>query len=286
MSTAVQPRASVISVEDVQSRADTRRLPINRVGIKDISHPVKVRDRSTGGEQHTVATFNMYVNLPHNFKGTHMSRFVEVLHREREISVDSFQQMLTEMTTRLNAEAGHIEMSFPYFVMKRAPVTGVESFMDYRASLIGEICHGEARLWIKVVVPVTSLCPCSKNISDYGAHNQRSHVSIRARLREHMWLEELIDIAESEASCELWGILKRPDEKYVTERAYDNPKFVEDIVRDVALRLNQEPRVAAYVIESENFESIHNHNAYALIERDKDRPGDAATAEHTAFESQ
>jgi GTP cyclohydrolase I len=276
MSTVVKQRgAAVISVEDVQARADTRRLPINRVGIKDIRHPVRVKDRSTG-EQHTVATFNMYVNLPHNFKGTHMSRFVEILHREREISVDSFQQMLSEMTSRLNAEAGHIEMSFPYFVMKRAPVTGVESFMDYQASLIGEIRHGTPSLWIKVVVPVTSLCPCSKNISDYGAHNQRSHVTIRTRLREHMWLEELIDIAEGAGSCELWGILKRPDEKYVTERAYDNPKFVEDIVRDVALRLNEEPRVAAYVIESENFESIHNHNAYALIERDKDLPADAA----------
>jgi GTP cyclohydrolase I len=271
MSTAVQPRgATVISVEDVQSRADTRRLPINQVGIKDIRHPVKVKDRSAG-EQHTIATFNMYVNLPHNFKGTHMSRFVEILHREREISVDSFQQMLGEMTTRLNAEAGRIEMTFPYFVMKRAPVSGVESFMDYQASLIGEIQDGKSCLWIKVVVPVTSLCPCSKKISDRGAHNQRSHVSIRTRLREHMWIEELIDMAESEASCELWGILKRPDEKYVTERAYDNPKFVEDIVRDVALRLNDEARVAAYVVESENFESIHNHNAYALIERDKDR---------------
>jgi GTP cyclohydrolase I len=280
MSTALHARgATVISVEDVQSRADTRRLPINKVGIKDIRHPVKVKDRSAG-EQHTVATFNMYVNLPHNFKGTHMSRFVEILHREREISVDSFQQMLSEMTTRLDAEAGHIEMSFPYFVMKRAPVTGVESFMDYQASLIGEISHGDVRLCTKVVVPVTSLCPCSKRISDRGAHNQRSHVSIRTRLREHMWLEELIDIAESEASCELWGILKRPDEKYVTERAYDNPKFVEDIVRDIALRLNQESRVAAYVVESENFESIHNHNAYAMIERDKDR--EPAGAVHTA----
>ena len=282
MSTVVQPRATnVVSVEDVQSRADTRRIPIDRVGIKDIRHPVKVKDRSAG-EQHTIATFNMYVNLPHNFKGTHMSRFVEILHREREISVDSFQQMLSEMTQRLNAEAGHIEMSFPYFVMKRAPVTGVESFMDYQASLIGEIDHGEAGMCIKVVVPVTSLCPCSKKISDRGAHNQRSHMSIRVRLREHMWIEELIDMAESEASCELWGILKRPDEKYVTERAYDNPKFVEDMVRDVAMRLNGDQRVKAYVVESENFESIHNHSAYALIERDKDRGPEGASAENRA----
>jgi len=270
MHIAAQPRPkNVISVEDVQSRADTRRIPINRVGIKDIRHPVKVKDRSTG-EQHTVATFNMYVNLPHDFKGTHMSRFVEILHREREISVDSFQQMLSEMTTRLDAQAGHIEMSFPYFVMKRAPVSGVESFMDYQAYLIGEISHGETRMWIKVVVPVTSLCPCSKKISDYGAHNQRSHITVTAKLNEHMWLEELIEVAEANASCEVYGILKRPDEKFVTERAYDNPKFVEDTVRDVAVALNDDRRVRAYMVESENFESIHNHSAYAMIEHDKE----------------
>ncbi len=270
MNIALQARPpKVATVEDVQSRADTRQIPINRVGIKDVRHPVRVKDRSAG-EQHTVATFNMYVNLPHDFKGTHMSRFVEVLHHEREISVESFRVMLSEMTTRLDAVAGHIDMNFPYFVMKRAPISGVESFMDYQASLVGEICHGEAVMWIKVVVPVTSLCPCSKRISERGAHNQRSHVTIKARLRDHMWIEELIDIAESEASCELYGILKRPDEKYVTERAYDNPKFVEDMVRDVAARLNSEPRIAAYVVESENFESIHNHSAYALIERNKE----------------
>jgi GTP cyclohydrolase I len=269
MSTALAEKPKVVLVEDVQNRADTRQIPINRVGVKDINHPVRLKDRSAG-EQHTVANFNMYVNLPHNFKGTHMSRFVEILHREREISVESFGAMLAEMTDRLEAEAGHIEMSFPFFVLKRAPVSGVESYMDYRATLIGEIRGGKVEMWVKVVVPVTSLCPCSKKISDYGAHNQRSHVTIKAKLREHMWIEELIDVAEQEASCELWGILKRPDEKYVTERAYDNPKFVEDMVRDVAVRMNDEPRIAAYVVESENFESIHNHSAYALIERDKD----------------
>jgi len=261
--------ATLAEVEDVQGRADTRRLPINRVGIKDIRHPVRVKDRSAG-EQHTIATFNMYVSLPHNFKGTHMSRFVEILHTEREISVESFRAMLGTMTERLEADTGHIEMSFPFFVMKRAPVSGVESLMDYHASLIGERRGGQTDMWVKVVVPVTSLCPCSKRISSYGAHNQRSHVTIKARLRHHMWIEELIEIAESEASCELYGILKRPDEKFVTERAYDNPKFVEDMVRDVAARLNADERIAAYVVESENFESIHNHSAYALIERDKD----------------
>jgi GTP cyclohydrolase IB len=265
-------RTTLDEVEDVQGRTDTRRLRINRVGIKDISHPVRVKDRATG-EQHTIATFNMYVSLPHNFKGTHMSRFVEILHTEREISVESFRAMLETMTERLEADAGHIEMSFPFFVMKRAPISGVESLMDYRASLIGERRGGQTVMWVKVVVPVTSLCPCSKGISDYGAHNQRSHVTISARLRKHIWIEELIDIAESEASCELYGILKRPDEKHVTERAYDNPKFVEDMVRDVATRLNADERIGAYVVESENFESIHNHSAYALIERDKDDAG-------------
>jgi GTP cyclohydrolase I len=267
----LKPRRPTSSseVEDVQGHADTRRIPINRVGIKDIAHPVKVKDRSEG-EQHTIATFNMYVNLPHNFKGTHMSRFVEILHGEREISVESFRAMLEKMTHRLEADAGHIEMTFPFFVMKKAPVSGVESLMDYKASLIGEHKNGKAETWVRVVVPVTSLCPCSKKISEYGAHNQRSHVTIKAKLRKHLWMEELIDIAEEEASCELYGILKRPDEKYVTERAYDNPKFVEDLVRDVAKRLNDEERVSAYVVEAENFESIHNHSAYALIERDKD----------------
>jgi GTP cyclohydrolase IB len=267
--TAKIPRPTVTEIEDVQSRADTRRLPINRVGIKDISHPVRVRDRSAG-EQHTVANFNMYVSLPHNFKGTHMSRFVEILHTEREISVESFRAMLGTMTERLEADTGHVEMSFPFFVMKKAPVSGVESLMNYQATLIGERRDGHTEMWVRVVVPVTSLCPCSKKISDYGAHNQRSHVTIKAKLRTHMWIEELIEVAESEASSELYGILKRPDEKYVTERAYDNPKFVEDMVRDVATRLNADDRIAAYVVESENFESIHNHSAYALIERDKD----------------
>ncbi|MGH8285259.1 MAG: GTP cyclohydrolase FolE2 [Steroidobacteraceae bacterium] len=271
MSTGVANRTpKLVPVEDVQSRADTRRIPINRVGIKDINHPVRVKDRSAG-EQHTIANFNMYVNLPHDFKGTHMSRFVEILHREREISVDSFRAMLEEMTTRLEADAGHIEMTFPFFVMKKAPVTGVESLLDYQATLIGERHEGATDTWIRVVVPVTSLCPCSKKISDYGAHNQRSHVTITAKLRTHIWIEELIDIVEDEASCELYGILKRPDEKFVTERAYDNPKFVEDMVRDVAVRLNEDARIAAYTVESENFESIHNHSAYARIERDREK---------------
>ncbi|MFM7627680.1 MAG: GTP cyclohydrolase FolE2 [Gammaproteobacteria bacterium] len=259
----------------MQSHRDERRIPISKVGIKDILHPVRLRDRSSG-EQHSVASFNMFVDLPHHFKGTHMSRFVEILHREREISVADHGRMLEEMTTRLEADSGHIDLSFPFFVMKRAPVSGVESLMDYRVTLIGERRGGRNLTSIKVVVPVTSLCPCSKRISERGAHNQRSHVTLTVRLREHLWIEELIDIAETEASSQLYGLLKRPDEKFVTERAYDNPKFVEDLVRDIALRLNAEPRVAAYSVEAENFESIHNHSAYALVERDKDLEPDQA----------
>jgi GTP cyclohydrolase I len=256
-------------IEDVQSRADTRQIPINRVGIKDIFHPVRVKDRADG-DQHTIANFNMYVNLPHNFKGTHMSRFVEILNsREKEISVESFEEMLLEMAERLEAESAHIEMSFPYFVNKEAPVSRVRSLLDYHVSLIGEACNGEIATWIKVLVPVTSLCPCSKQISERGAHNQRSHVTVNVRTCGFVWIEELIDLVEAEASCELYGLLKRPDEKFITERAYDNPKFVEDMVRDVAARLNEDDRICAYVVESENFESIHNHSAYAMIERDK-----------------
>jgi GTP cyclohydrolase I len=265
-------------IADVQGSADSRRIAIDKVGIKDIRHPVRVSDRS-GMDQHTVANFNMYVYLPHDFKGTHMSRFVQILNNhEREIGVASFKEMLVEMSHRLESEAGHIEMRFPFFVSKKAPVTGVESLLDYEVTFIGEIRHGEPTLEIKVVVPVTSLCPCSKQISAYGAHNQRSHVTVQVRTQGYIWIEELIEMVEKEASSELFGLLKRPDEKYVTERAYDNPKFVEDLVRDVATRLNEDDRIGAYVVEAENFESIHNHSAYALIERDKDREARIAEA--------
>ena len=263
------PKQKQNAIPDVQSSADTRHLAIDRVGIKGIRHPIKVKDKSIG-VQHPVATFNMYVHLPHNFKGTHMSRFVEILNEhEREISVESFEIILREMVERLEAKSGHIEMNFPYFVNKTAPVSGVKSLLDYDVTLIGEIVHGTPRVTMKVLVPVTSLCPCSKKISDRGAHNQRSHVTLSIRTNEFVWIEDVIRIAEEQASCELFGLLKRPDEKHVTERAYDNPKFVEDMVRDVAAVLNADKRIDAYVVESENFESIHNHSAYALIERDK-----------------
>ncbi len=267
-----QPAHKITSeIPDIQSSPDTRHIPIDQVGIKDIRHPVVVRDRA-GREQHTVATFNMYVSLPHNFKGTHMSRFVEILNQhEYEITVESFKRMITEMTMALNAVAGEIEMKFPYFVNKAAPVSGVRSLMDYEVAFIGEIRNGAPTVQVRVTVPVTSLCPCSKEISERGAHNQRSHVTVLVRTRGFVWIEELIDAVEKEASCELYGLLKRPDEKYVTERAYDNPRFVEDMVRDVATRFNADERIAAYVVESENFESIHNHNAYARVAKDKEK---------------
>ena len=257
------------TIEDVQNTPDVRQIAIDKVGIKSIRHPVVVKDKF-GGEQHTVAMFNMYVHLPQHFKGTHMSRFVEILNmNEHAISVESFETILREMVKRLEAESGHVEMTFPYFINKSAPISGVKSLLDYEVTFIGEIKNGLFEITVKVLVPVTSLCPCSKKISNYGAHNQRSHVTVTALINDFIWIEDVINLVEKQASCELYGLLKRPDEKFVTERAYDNPKFVEDMVRDVAAQLNAETRIDAYVVESENFESIHNHSAYALIERDK-----------------
>jgi GTP cyclohydrolase I len=259
------------NIPDVQATPDSRKLAIDKVGIKAIRHPVRIMERA-GGAQHTIATFNMYVGLPHHFKGTHMSRFVEILHaHEREITVESFQVMLREMVERLEAEEGHIEMSFPYFIEKAAPVSGVKSLMDYEITFVSELRKKKQCFAMKVLVPVTSLCPCSKRISERGAHNQRSHVTVTCRTNAFVWIEEIVDIVEKQGSSELFGLLKRPDEKHVTERAYDNPKFVEDMVRDVAAVLNLDDRIEAYVVESENFESIHNHSAYALIERDKSK---------------
>ena len=265
------PTPILTSIPDVQSSPDMRHLPIDKVGIKSIRHPVRVADKS-GGVQHTIAQFNMYVDLPHDFKGTHMSRFVEILNsHEREISVESFESILREMVDKLEAKAGHIEMNFPYFINKSAPVSGVESLLDYDVTFIGEIMDGHYYFTMKVVVPVTSLCPCSKEISERGAHNQRSHVTVTARTHGFVWIEEIVRYVEENASSELYGLLKRPDEKYVTEHAYDNPRFVEDMVRDIAVQLNHDERVDAYIVESENFESIHNHSAYAFIQRDKKR---------------
>ena len=252
---------------DIQSSADLRQLAIQRVGVRGLRYPLRILDRQ-GEVRHTVATLEMTVLLPPDVKGTHMSRFVEILESERDaLDLAGVRSMFRDTLQRLDAPAGRIEMRFPYFMRKQAPVSGVESLLDLDAAVCVEQAEGQApTLTLQVVVPVTSLCPCSKKISDYGAHNQRSHLTLTATLREDMSLEELVRIAEEEASCEVFGLLKRPDEKWVTERAYDNPKFVEDLVRDVALRLRAEPRIAGWTVESENFESIHNHSAYALIE--------------------
>jgi GTP cyclohydrolase I len=253
------------ALPDVQSHADTRQLAIQRVGVKSLVHPVTVQ--TAKGPQPSVATVDMTVALAPEVKGTHMSRFLEVFQNHQEpIAFHSVQSLMDAMLARLESTQGYIKMSLPYFVMKAAPVSGVESLMDYHVTWECEQTVGERTTTVTTVVPVTSLCPCSKKISDYGAHNQRSHVTITAQTKGPINVEDLIQIAEKAASCELWGLLKRPDEKYVTERAYDNPKFVEDLVRDIALALSNDERIKGYSVESENFESIHNHSAYAKID--------------------
>lgn len=251
---------------DVQSGADNRRLAIQKVGVKGVRYPLVMLD-GAGNVQHTVAELTMSVCLPPEVKGTHMSRFIEILEQPRApLDAAGMLAMLDAMLKRLEADSGEIEMSFPYFLRKKAPVSGVESQLDYQVRIILSRESGrESVMTLGIVAPVTSLCPCSKEISEYGAHNQRSHLAIRATLREPMLPDALIRIAEQEASCEVFGLLKRPDEKWVTERAYDNPKFVEDLVRDVALRLIAEKRIASWTVTSENFESIHNHSAYAEL---------------------
>lgn len=256
------------AIPDVQSTPDTRRIAIQRVGVKGVRYPITIKTSS--GVQPSVGTWNMYVQLAEEQKGTHMSRFIALLEDNTQpFDVPVFTDLMHKMLALLDADAGRIEVSFPYFINKTAPVSGVQSLMDYEVGLTGEIKNGALEITLRVLVPVTSLCPCSKQISAYGAHNQRSHITVNAVLNGDLVVEELIAKIEEQASCELYGLLKRPDEKYVTERAYDNPKFVEDLVRDVAVMLNNEERVLAYTLEAENFESIHNHSAYALIERDK-----------------
>ena len=255
---------------DVQASADARAIAIDCVGIKGLKYPITVRTLD-GRAQPTVAECDMYVALSPDVKGTHMSRFVELLEANTAaIDYSMMHQLLRDMLERLGANSGEVEMSFPYFIRKSAPVTGVESALDHLVKIRARIDAVEGfRLHLQVTAAVTSLCPCSKEISTYGAHNQRSHITIGADLLEPMAIEEIVSIAERAASCEIYGLLKRADEKYVTERAYDNPKFVEDLVRDIAVSLNAEPRLQRFTVQAENFESIHNHSAYARITRDK-----------------
>ena len=258
------------TLPDTQNQIDKRNIPINRVGIKNLKYPIIVKDRQKE-TQNTIATISMTVDLPKHFKGTHMSRFVEILQsKEDVIHIDSIFDLLDEMKSKLNASAAHIEMEFPYFRVKRAPATKKPSLMDYTVKFHAVKHNSDTDFIMTVKVPVTTLCPCSKNISEYGAHNQRGEVTVAVRFSGLLWIEDVIDIVEKSASSELYTLLKREDEKFVTEHAYDNPVFVEDLVRNVAIGLRKNSQVLWYSVEAENFESIHNHNAYAMIESDEE----------------
>ncbi len=251
-----------LMLADVQNRKDNRQIALQRVGIKNIRYPITVLDRERGSQQ-TVANVNMYVYLPEHFKGTHMSRFVEILNQYRcEINIRTFQDILNEMKRRLASEEAHLEVDFPYFIRKSAPVTGTVGLMEYGCGLYGTMTD-RLDMMLLATVPVTTVCPCSKEISEYGAHNQRGQVRVWVRFRKFVWLEDVIECVEKAASSEVYSVLKRPDEKFVTEAAYDRPMFVEDIVRAVCVRLKKMEEITWFAVEAENFESIHNHSAYA-----------------------
>jgi GTP cyclohydrolase IB len=256
-----------VCIPDIQSLPDNRHIPIDKVGVKGVRYPITVKDRQRG-RQHTIGLFDLFVNLPHDFKGTHMSRFIEVLNEFRgEISMEKFEDVLEKIKDKLHAESAHMNVEFPYFMEKSAPVTGTPGLMSYTCFMRGSLAE-RFDLLVGVEVPVTTVCPCSKEISEYGAHNQRGVVRVQLRFKSFFWIEEIIEMVESSVSSEIYSLLKRPDEKYVTERAYDNPMFVEDVVRAAAASLKETDNFPWYRIEAENFESIHNHSAYALIEKD------------------
>ncbi len=258
------------TLPDTQNKKDTREIPINKVGVRNLKYPIAVKDREND-IQHTIATISMTVDLPKHFKGTHMSRFVEILEsKEREIHVNSMFSILEEMQKKLNAMSAHLEMEFPYFKTKRAPVTKKKSLLDYMVKFHGVTFTDKKDFIITVKVPITTLCPCSKSISVYGAHNQRGEVTVSVRFENNVWIEDIISIVEDSASSELFALLKREDEKFVTEKAYENPVFVEDLVRNVVMRLKKNKNIKWFTVEAENFESIHNHNAYAMIESDRE----------------
>ena len=253
-------------MKDIQNQRDFRNIPVDKVGIKDLRYPITVLDRNNGF-QHTIASINMYVNLPERYKGTHMSRFVELLHLFRpEISLKKIADILEQMKEHLNAASAHIEITFPYFIEKKAPISNSLGFMDYTCRIIGSSGpDGRLDLVLEVIVPISSVCPCSKEISTQGAHNQRGEVRLSTRFKKFIWIEDMVELVEKSASCEVYSVLKRVDEKYVTEQGFSNPKFVEDIVRDVAEKLKKDENVTWFSVSAENFESIHNHNAYASI---------------------
>jgi len=253
---------------DVQNQPDHRQVEIQKVGVKNIRYPITVLDK-VNGVQHTVASVNMYVALPHHFKGTHMSRFVEILNTYKgEIAIKNFTHILEEMKTTLKAKSAHLEVEFPYFIEKQAPVTHAQGLMEYICRFCGTSNEGaEDDFSVGIDVPITTVCPCSKEISDQGAHNQRGTVTVKVRFYKFIWIEDIIQLVEESASCDVYSILKRPDEKYVTEKAYETPMFVEDVVREVAQKLSADPNITWFSVESENFESIHNHSAYAYVEK-------------------
>ncbi len=256
-------------LKDTQNEPDHRNIAIDRVGVKNLRYPMRIRDKAHA-EQHTIASVALTVDLPERFKGTHMSRFVEALNAcGAELHIDRVRGLLEMLADRLHAECAHVDFEFPYFMEKAAPVSGIKGLIDYNVRFNATLKQGVFDFVATVIVPVATLCPCSKSISERGAHNQRGEVTFAVRSTQPVWIEDLIQLVEQSASCELYSVLKRPDEKAVTERAYDNPVFVEDLVRNVAVRANREEAITWYKVEAENFESIHNHNAYALVEHQK-----------------
>ncbi len=261
-------------MKDIQNQLDNRNIPIDKVGIKNLQYPITVLDRKNKF-QHTVATINMYVDLPHNYKGTHMSRFVEMLHLFRpEVSLKKISEILGQMKKSLDAASANIEVTFPYFIEKKSPVSSSPGFMDYTCSFLGSSDHdGKIDLVSVVVVPISSVCPCSMEISEVGAHNQRGQVRLSTRFHKFIWIEDMIELVESAASCDVYSVLKRVDEKHVTEKAFSNPKFVEDIVRDISDKLKKDSNITWFSVSAENFESIHNHSAYASITKGQNPDG-------------
>ena len=253
-------------MRDIQNEEDTRAVPLQKVGVKGVKYPVTVLDK-TAKKQQTTATVDLFVNLPHNYKGTHMSRFIEVFHKYHEdISMHHFLDMLEEIRQKLTAQRAFGRIEFPYFIEKKAPVTEAAGIMQYKCSYEGEVSEdGERHFYVSVQVPIATLCPCSKAISEYGAHNQRGEVSVRLLYKDFFWIEDVISMIENCASTPLYSLLKRKDEKYVTENAYDNPRFVEDVVREVYLGLKK-AGFSKFSVEAETEESIHNHNAYAFAD--------------------
>jgi len=255
-------------MRDIQSEIDIRNIEIDKVGVKNLRYPIVLSDKAHQ-EQHTVARINMYVNLPHQFRGTHMSRFIEILNKfRREIAITNIGSILREMKKRLVAESAHLEIEFPYFIEKAAPISKAKALMEYKCKFVGTYTD-KMRLFMGVAVPIQTVCPCSKEISEHGAHNQRSLIHVYVKFLGFLWLEDLIALVEECGSSSVYSLLKREDEKYITETAYQNPTFVEDVARNVALRLNKQDNIPWYSVEVESYESIHNHDAYAFIEKKK-----------------